>query len=215
MIFRDRGHAGRLLAERLGEYRAPATVVLALPRGGVPVGRAIADALQAPLDVMVARKIGMPGNEELAVGAVTARGVLVLNQAILRQILLPPGYLEAETERQRHVAHDRQTRLRGLRAGVPLAGKTAILVDDGIATGMTMMAAIADIHTQSPRELVVAVPVAPIETARRLREQVDHVVVLQTPEPFFAVGQFYEDFTQVDDDEVQAMLAGKATGMRR
>lgn len=209
MVFRDRQHSGKLLAERLMEFKAANPVVLALPRGGLPVGRAVADALGAPLGVVVARKIGAPGNEEFAIGAVTARGHRVLNEHALRHLMMPPGYLDRVTEAQRRVAEDREARYRGLGAPLDLRGRTVVLVDDGIATGMTMRAAIADVCAQAPAQVVVAAPVMPPDTYDEMRRLADRVVALEVPEDFYAVGQFYEDFTQVSDAEAEAILAAK------
>lgn len=209
-MFADRQQAGKLLGQRLLEFQATAPVVLALPRGGLPIGRAVAEALGAPLDVVVARKIGAPGNPEFAIGAVTARGHRVLNEHALRQVMLPPGYLEHEAEAQRKVAEAREQRYRGVRAPVDLRGRTAILVDDGIATGMTMRAAIADVRAQRPDQVVVAAPVMPPDTFDDMQRLADHVVALMVPPDFYAVGQFYSDFTQVTDEEAEACLAAGA-----
>lgn len=210
MIFQTRQQAGQLLGRRLADFKDASPVVLALPRGGLPIGRAVAEALNAPLDVVVARKIGAPGNPEYAIGAVTARGHRVLNEHALRQVLLPPGYLEKATEAQRRVAEAREARYRGLRAPTPLAGRTAILVDDGVATGMTMRAAIADVRAQAPAQLVVAAPVMPPDTYEQMKSLADRVVPLLVPPDFFAVGQFYADFAQVTDEEAEALLVAAA-----
>lgn len=206
MIFKDREKAGQLLAERLLAYRGMSVVVLALPRGGLPVARPIADALGAPLDVMVARKIGALDNPEFAIGAVTARGHRVLNEEALRMVLLPPGYLEQETERQAKLAAERETLLRGVRTAVPLEGKTVILVDDGIATGMTVEAALVDVRAANPAKIVVAAPVIGPEAFRMLSREAE-VVTLEVPAFFYAIGQFYADFSQVSDEEAKEILA--------
>ncbi|MGE5707492.1 MAG: phosphoribosyltransferase [Bacteroidota bacterium] len=206
MIFENREKAGKLLAERLLGYRGTSNVVLALPRGGLPVARPIADALGAPLDVMVARKLGAPDNPEFAIGAVTARGHRVLNEDALRMVFLPPGYLERETEHQAGLAAERERLLRGVRQAVPLAGKTMILVDDGIATGMTMEAALVDVRAESPAKVVVAAPVIGPEAFERLSKEAE-VVTLQVPSFFYAIGQFYADFSQVSDEEAREILA--------
>lgn len=208
-MFEDRQEAGKLLAERLKEFKDQDPVILALPRGGLPIGRAVAEALGAPLDVVVARKIGAPGNEEFAIGAVTARGHRVLNEHVLRQLMLPPGHLERETERQRRVAEQREARYRGVHTPHDLKGRTAILVDDGIATGMTMRAAIEDVRAQGPRRIVVAAPVMPPDTYVEMQKLADRVVAHLVPPEFYAVGQFYQDFTQVTDDEAEALLAAR------
>lgn len=211
--YRNREAAGRLLARELSEYRGQDVVVLGLPRGGMVVAAPVAEALGAPLDVLVARKIGAPTNPEFAIGAISSHGQVVLNDAALRHVALPPGYLDEEADRQRRLARQREAALRGMRPMEPLAGKTAILVDDGIATGMTVMAAIADLRAaeaaRRPRAIVVAAPVIAPDTLRTLARQVDRVVALAAPDPFYAVGQFYEDFTQTTDEEVQALLGAR------
>lgn len=209
--FSDREEAGEALArqlEAIEALRARPAVVLALPRGGVPVARPVARRLGAPLDVLVARKIGMPDQLELAIGAVTARGIRVLNDELLRHVLLPPGYLHAETERQRAIAAERERVLRQSRPEIPLEGRIAILVDDGIATGMTMRAAIADVRARGPASVVVAAPVVAPRTRDELSRLADRVVALEAPEGFWAVGQFYGDFGQVSDLDVIRQLAG-------
>lgn len=211
MRWKNRDQAGRQLAAKLSEYRGADVVVLGLPRGGVAVAVPVAEALGAPLDVLVARKIGAPGQPEFGIGAITSRGVQVLNDAVVRHMFLPPGYMALEGERQRQVALDRERRFHGDREALPLAGKTAIIVDDGIATGMTVMAAIADLRARppasQPREIVVAAPVIAPDTEVRLLERADRVVALAVPDDFMAVGQYYDDFRQVEDEEVKAMLA--------
>lgn len=209
MVFPDREQAGKLLAERLKEFQAVNPEVLALPRGGLPIGRQVADTLGAPLGVVVARKIGAPGNEEFAIGAVTARGHRVLNEHALRHLMMPPGYLERVTEAQRRVAEEREARYRGVKMPLDLRGRTVILVDDGIATGMTMRAAIADVRAQEPAQVVVAAPVMPADTYEEMSRLADRIVALEVPEEFYAVGQFYADFTQVSDEEAEALLAAK------
>lgn len=209
MPFEDRLDGGKRLAERLMPYRGQDVVVLGLPRGGVVTARPVAEALGAPLDVLVARKIGAPGQEELAIGAVTARGTRVLNELVLRHLLLPPGYLESETERQRRVAETRELALRNFRPAEPLAGRVVIVVDDGIATGMTMRAAIADAQAQRPSKLVVAAPVIAPDTFEVMTRLADEVVAVEVPQAFYAVGQFYRDFTQTTDEEVRQLLAAR------
>jgi putative phosphoribosyl transferase len=213
MVYRNREVAGRMLARELMEYRGRDVVVLGLPRGGVVVAAPVAEALGAPLDVLVARKIGAPSNPEFAIGAISSHGQRVLNDSALRYVALPPGYLDEEADRQQQVARARETQFRGVRPMVPLGGKTALLVDDGIATGMTVMAAIADLKAaepaRRPRAIVVAAPVMAPDTAQTIAGQVDRVVALEMPTPFFAVGQFYEDFTQTTDEEVQALLGAR------
>lgn len=206
MVFHDRKEAGLLLADKLRSYRGQDAVILGLPRGGLAVARPVADQLDLPLDIIVARKIGAPGNEELAIGAVTAHGMRVLNDRIIRMILLPPNYLEVETARQRSIASQREEELREGRPRIPLAGKIAIIVDDGIATGMTMRAAIADVRSQRPQSIVVAAPVMAPDAMIDLQGEVNSVIALELPERFYAVGQFYDDFHQVNDEEAHTLL---------
>lgn len=209
MVFKDREEAGRLLAYRLSKYQGEDAVILALPRGGLPVARQVADRLGAPLDILVARKIGAPGNEEFALGAVTARGTRVTNERALRHELLPPGYLDTKTQEQRSIANQREAYFRGVREPLPLANKVAILVDDGIATGMTMRAAIEDARTQAPLKIVAAAPVIAPDTFMDLQKLVDEVVVLEVPEVFFSVSQFYQSFPQVSDEEARDWLLAR------
>ncbi len=195
-----------MLAEKLEGYRGKDVVVLALPRGGLPVAREVADRFGWPLDVLVARKIGAPNHEEFAIGAVTARGTRVLNEEVLRGVMLPPGYLEAVSDDQTLLAKEREAMLRGARPAEPLEGRVVILVDDGVATGMTLEAAIADVRHQEPARLVVAAPVIAPRAFEALQYQVGDVVAVTVPSLFFAVGQFYADFTQVTDAQAKAYL---------
>ncbi len=209
MRFRDRSEAGRLLAETLSGRVAPPCVVLALPRGGVPVGREIARALDCPLDLVMVRKIGVPHQPELAVGAV-ANGeapVLVVNEDVRRTAGIDESWLERTKARELGEIARRRARYLAGRAPAPVAGRTAIVVDDGVATGATTRAALRAVRRRGPRRLILAVPVAPPETLARLREEADEVVCLHAPEWFAAVGQFYDDFRQIDDEEVVAALA--------
>lgn len=212
MMYADRREAGRLLAERLRAHRGAGTVVLGLPRGGVVVAKEVADALDAPLDVVVARKIGAPGYQEFAIGAVTAGGERVLYDEALRRMVLPPGYLDAATAEARREAVRREHELRGDRPPLALAGKTAIVVDDGIATGMTLRAALKDVRAAGPARLVVAAPVGAPETVAALRPLVDELVVPSLPPGFRAVGEFYLRFDQTEDAEVRALLQAAAGG---
>lgn len=204
--FTNRTEAGRLLAEKLETYRGQDVVVLGLPRGGLPVAREVADRFGWPLDVLVARKIGAPFHEEFAIGAVTARGTRVLNEQALRGIMLPPGYLEAASDDQTIKAKEREAVFRGDRPPVPLGGKVVVLVDDGVATGMTLRAAIADVRNFEPARVVAAAPVIAPDTFDALRHEVDDVVAVSVPAMFLAVGQFYADFTQVTDAEAKDCL---------
>ncbi len=207
VFFRNRTEAGMKLAGRLESFRSQQPVVLGLPRGGVPVAAMVAEVLNCPLDIIVSRKIGYPGNPELAIGAVTARGTRVLHDELLRMAMLPPGYLESATEAARKLAMEREEQFRAAAPMVPLEGKTALIVDDGVATGMTMLAAIEDGRARKPARVVVAAPVIAPSTVERLREVADEVVYLGAPADFYAIGQFYEDFAQVSDAEVREILA--------
>ena len=208
MMWRDRTEAGRALAAALAPYRGRDAVVIGLPRGGVVVAAQVARALGAPLDVRFAKKIPAPFQPELAIGAVSGGGERVLHEDLIRQLLLPPGYLAHATAEAREVARAREADLRGLRPAEPLRGRVAIVVDDGVATGMTMFAAVADVAAERPAELVVAAPVIAPDTALKLEAKADRVVALDTPADFMAVGQFYHDFRQTEDAEVRALLAG-------
>jgi putative phosphoribosyl transferase len=212
MMFRDRKAAGRLLAERLKTMSLDRPVVLALPRGGVPVGFEIVTALGAPLDLVLVRKIGAPDQPELALGAVVdgSRPEIVLNEDIVRHLAVPEAWIEAAAERQLAEIERRRRLYFAGRARVPLAGRTAIVVDDGIATGATMEAALHATRRAAPAQLVLAVPVAPPDTLERLRQEVDKVVCLAAPAFFGAVGSFYEDFDQVEDETVADLLARAA-----
>jgi len=204
--FKNREEAAKRLAKELTEYREKNPVVLAIPRGGVVVAYEVAKALNAPLDLIIPRKIGAPGNPELAIGAVTEDGTTILNQHLVAELGISKEYIELEKEEQ---IQEIRRRIRVYREDAPpqsLEGKTIILVDDGIATGATMKAAIHSIRKQRPSAIVVATPVGPPDTVEELRREVDRLVCLIVFEPFFAIGQFYEDFSQVNDDEVIRLL---------
>ncbi|HXH06193.1 MAG TPA: phosphoribosyltransferase family protein [Vicinamibacterales bacterium] len=205
MLFRDRAHAARLLAERLEPYRGRATVVAGMPRGGVPMARIIADTLGADVDVVLVRKLGAPGNPELAVGAVDEHGhVFVADHAA--SVGATDAYLAAETARQLAVLREQRRRYTPSRPPLDPRGRTVVIVDDGIATGATMIAAVRAIREHDPARVVVAAGVAPAETVERLASEADDVVCLATPWPFDAVGRFYDDFSQVSDEEVVRAL---------
>jgi predicted phosphoribosyltransferase len=213
--FRDRRDAGRRLADQLGQYaRRPDVLVLALPRGGVPVAAEVARALGAPLDVFVVRKLGVPGDEELAMGAVATGGVRVLNETVINGFHIRPQEIEAVTASEQEEIRRRERVYRGDRPPPDVRGRTVILVDDGLATGATMQAAVAALRQQEPAGIVVAIPVAAAVTCHELRAAVDDVVCVATPEPFYAVGAWYEDFTQITDDEVREILANSAAPKR-
>jgi predicted phosphoribosyltransferase len=210
--FHDRRDAGRVLAEKLASYaERPDVLVLALPRGGVPVAAEVARALRAPLDVFVVRKLGVPGYEELAMGAVASGGVRVLNDQVIRGLRVPQHVVEAVTAWERQELLRRERLYRGDRPPPDVRGRTVILVDDGLATGATMHAAIAALRQQGPARIVVAAPLGAAETCHALRTEVDDVVCAITPEPFYAVGSWYKDFSQTTDEEVRELLAGTAT----
>jgi predicted phosphoribosyltransferase len=209
--FRNRREAGRFLAAKLAAYaKRPDTIVLALPRGGVPVAYEVAQALEAPLDVFLVRKLGVPGHEEFAMGAIATGGLRVINQDVVRGLRIPPATLDAIAAREQQELERRERLYRGDRPAPDVRGRTVILVDDGLATGATMYAAVKALKQQGAGRVVVAVPIAPPETCDQLREVVDDVVCAVTPEPFHAVGLWYEDFSQTTDDEVRDLLARSA-----
>lgn len=209
--FRDRREAGRALAERLRGYAGrDDVIVLALPRGGVPVGYEVATALGVPLDVFLVRKLGVPGHEELAFGAIASGGILVLDRDLVAQLGLGGATIERVIAREAAELERREQAYRGDRPPPDLRGKTVILVDDGLATGSTMMAAAAAVAQQEPARVIVAVPVAAADTCELLRQQADEVVCLVTPSPFHAVGIWYDDFRPTEDDEVRQLLAAAA-----
>ncbi|RIH86656.1 phosphoribosyltransferase [Calidithermus roseus] len=205
--FKDRYEAGRELARSLSRYaHRPDVWVLGLPRGGVPVAYEVARALGAPLDVLIVRKLGVPGHEELAMGAIAPAGVRVVNQELLEQLEIEPQRLEQVERRERAELERRQQAYRGKRPFPDLSGKIVILVDDGLATGASMRAAVLAVRAMNPARIVVAVPVAPPDTCEALLEVADEVKALRQPEPFRAVGLWYEQFPQTSDEEVQDLL---------
>ena len=209
--FRDRSEAGRLLAAKLADCAdRPDVVVLALPRGGVPVAYEVARALGAPLDVFLVRKLGIPGHEELAMGAVATGGVRVLNEQVVRALRIPDYVIDAIAAKEEQELARRERLYRGDRPPPDVRGRTVILVDDGLATGATMHAAIQALRQQQPAHIVVAVAAASPEACDELKEEVDDVVCAVTPEPFYAVGLWYEDFSQTTDEEVRDLLARSA-----
>ncbi len=211
MLYRDRRHAGQVLAARLVPTleRADA-IVLALPRGGVPVAFEVARALDAPLDLFLVRKLGVPGHEELAMGAIASGGVRVLNHDVVAHLRLGDATIDEVAAREETELQRREDAYRGDRPAALLHGRTVVLVDDGLATGSTMKAAVEAVRLRAPARVVVAVPVAATATCAELRRLADDVVCAATPEPFWAVGQWYDDFTQTTDDEVRDLLARAA-----
>ena len=205
--FHDRREAGDRLAERLHAYaNRPDAIVLALPRGGVPVAYEVAEQLRVPLDVFVVRKLGVPGQEELAMGALASGGVRVLDDELIRMAGVSPTDIERATSMATEELSRQEARYRGARPFPDIRDKTVILVDDGLATGSTMRAAVRALRAQRPTSIVVAVPVGAPETCDALRAVADDVVCVATPDPFRAVGLWYEDFSQTTDDEVHALL---------
>jgi putative phosphoribosyl transferase len=222
-MFRDRADAGRRLSQMLTEYADQRPVVVALPRGGVEVGAEVAAALDAPLEILVVRKLGAPGHEELGIGAIAripgapdASAVrVVLDQELIRYLQVPPGYLEAESERQTREIARREELYRGGRPPVPLAGRVVIVVDDGVATGSSTRAALRAAREARPARLILAVPVGAPESLRSLSTEADEVVTLAAPRPFGAVGAFYDNFDQTSDQRVIELLDhawGRAAG---
>lgn len=206
-IFQDRRDAGRKLAEKLSAYAGrPDVLVLALPRGGVPVAYEVARALDAPLDVFIVRKLGLPGHEELAIGAIASGGVRVLNEDIVRGLRIPQSVIDAVAERELRELERRERAYRGDRPPPEVRGRTVILIDDGLATGASMRAAVAALRAQNPAQIIVAVPTAAPETCAALEPEVDKVICATMPEPFYGVGRWYEDFSQTSDEEVRALL---------
>jgi predicted phosphoribosyltransferase len=209
--FRDRRDAGRFLATKLTAHaNRPDVLVLALPRGGVPVAAEVARALGAPLDVFLVRKLGVPGHEELAMGAIATGGVRVLNEEVVRALRIPTHVIDTVTAGEQAELSRRERLYRGARPPIDVRDRTVILVDDGLATGATMHAAVRALRQQRPARIVVAVPIAPPETCEELSKEVDEVICAVTPEPFYAVGLWYEDFSQTTDNEVRDLLARSA-----
>jgi putative phosphoribosyl transferase len=206
-LFRDRAEAGQILAGRLKKAIGDQDIlVLALPRGGVPVGFEVAQAFRADLDVFLVRKLGVPGHEELAMGAIASGGVRVLNHALIEQLGIPAMAVDRVTEREQREISRREVLYRKGRPPLSTTKRTVVLVDDGLATGATMLAAVRALRAQHPERIVVAVPVASADVCGEFREHVDQIVCAETPEPFQAVGIWYEDFSQTTDDEVRELL---------
>ena len=207
-LFTDRRHAGRVLASKLGYYaERPDVIVLALPRGGVPVASEVAHALGAPLDVLVVRKLGVPGHEELAMGALASGALCILHVELLAHLGISHEDIAGIIRKEKLELQRRERAYRGERPPLDVSGRTVVLVDDGLATGSSMRAAIQSLRKQGPARIVVAVPVAAPETCRDLSAEADEVVCAATPQPFCAVGLWYEDFSQTTDREVSELLA--------
>jgi putative phosphoribosyl transferase len=209
--FGDRTQAGRLLADKLKAYAdRPDVLVLALPRGGVPVAYEVARTLNAPLDIFLVRKLGVPGHEELAMGAIASGGMRVLNEDVVRYLRIPGGVIDSVATGEQKELERRERAYRGDRPAPDIRGRTVILIDDGLATGSTMRAAVAALRQQHPSRIVVGVPTAAQETCDEFRAEVDEIVCATTPEPFYAVGMWYEDFSQTTDEEVRDLLGRAA-----
>ena len=207
MIFKDRHEAGKRLAERLLDYADRDDVlVLALPRGGVPVAYEVAERLNAPLDVFLVRKLGVPRQEELAMGAIASNGVRVLNQSVIRQLRIPNAVIDRVAENEQRELERREREYRDALPPPDVEGKIVIIIDDGLATGATMRAAALALKMQKPQKVVVAAPVAAPETCEEFAREVSEIVCAATPEPFYGVGMWYEDFSQTTDEEVRQLL---------
>lgn len=216
MRFHDRNHAGRLLAHRLASYaNQPNVLVCALPRGGVVVGAPVAEQLNAPLDVVIVRKLGVPGQPELAMGAIASGGVCVLTQGLIDELGISERAVQAVIAREEQELARREALYRGSAPPLEIRGRIVILVDDGIATGSTMRAAAELVRQQQPERLVIAAPVASPSTCAEMAGHADELVILARPEPFYAIGEFYEDFRQVSDEEVRELLQRAAARIAR
>lgn len=205
-MFKNRTDAGRQLADFLEDNDIDADLVVAIPRGGLPVGRVIADRLRIPLDIVSARKIGAPQSPELAVGAVAADGTVWLNESMIAELAVADSYLEEQIEFQRRAVSERIERYRGDRSPLKYEGKTVIVVDDGVATGATTTACIRQIENAGAKRVILAVPVGPSHSIEQLRTEADEVICVETPPYFSGVGQFYESFDQVSDEQAEGYL---------
>jgi len=211
MLFSDRYEAGRVLASKLANYKGRSdTLILALPRGGIPVAFEVASALGLPVDVFVVRKLGVPGQEELAMGAIATGDVQVINYAVVDELRIGPATIEVVAQKEREELQRRERLYRGERSPRTIQDKTIILIDDGIATGSTMRAAIAALRQIGPASIIVAAPVAAADTTRELSAEADDVICAETPESFSAISQFYKTFDQTTDEEVRDLLARAA-----
>lgn len=207
MLFRDRREAGQFLARRLTAYADRSDVlVLALPRGGVPVAFEVARSLHVPLDIFLVRKLGVPGHEELAMGAIASGGVRVLNDDVVRALRIPKDVVDLVAADEQRELERREWSYRGGDPAPIIRGRTVIMIDDGLATGSTMRAAIAALRKQAPARIVVAVPVGAPETCAEFRDEADEAICAEMPDPFYAVGVWYQNFSQTTDDEVRDLL---------
>jgi len=207
MIFRDRTEAGQILASKLTKYLNQVNaVILALPRGGVPVAYEVGKELGLPVDIFVVRKLGVPGHEELAMGAIASGGVRHINRDVVDQLRIDSETIDVASRREQKEIERRERLYRGARPPIDVRNKTVILVDDGLATGSTMRAAIAALRQHRPARIVVAVPAAAPQTCSEIGDEVDEIICAATPEPFYAVGQWYQEFSQTTDDEVRELL---------
>ena len=218
MYFRNRTDAGQTLAGHLQHYKStPDVLVLALPRGGVPVAYEVARELNAPLDVFTVRKLGVPGHQELAMGAIATGGIRILHDGVIQELGIPQRTIDIVSDQEQQELERRERIYRGERSAPVIENRTIIVVDDGLATGSSMRAAVRALRRRNPARLVVAVPTAPAEACQQLRESADEVVCVVTPDPFYAVGGSYVDFGQITDDEVKEVIerAGKlSSGVR-
>jgi putative phosphoribosyl transferase len=209
-MFKDRKEAGELLAKAVAKLGLSNVIVLGIPRGGVPVAEEVASALGAQLDLVITRKIGAPSNPEFAIGAVTQDGEPIIDEETIRSYGISKEYLHKEAKHQAEEVRERMRKYRGNSPYPDLRGKTVVIVDDGIATGNTTRAAIRSVKRKNPSAIILATPVAPYDTLQQLETEVDRVVCLDTPEVFYAIGEFYENFNQVEDDEVREILRRRA-----
>ena len=206
-LFKDRRDAGRKLAEKLTAYAdRPDVIVLALPRGGVPVAYEVSMALNAPMDIFLVRKLGLPGHEELAIGAIASWGIRVLNEEIIRTLGVDRNIINMVARQEQQELERREQKYRGDRPPIDIMDKTVILVDDGLATGASMRAAVAGLRTQNPSRIIAAVPTAAPEVCAAFESEVDEIICATTPQPFYGVSRWYRDFSQTTDMEVQLLL---------
>ena len=206
-IFKDRRDAGKQLAKELSDFKGQDdAIVLGLPRGGVPVAFEVAEALKLPLDVFIVRKLGVPGQPELAMGAIASGGIQVLNDSVIRRAGISESQIEDVAQKEKEELKKREKAYRGARPDIDLHGKTVLLVDDGLATGASMRAAISALQEHEPKKIIVAVPTAPSDTCQEFEPEVDQIICLRTPTPFWGVGGSYQNFSQTTNEEVRELL---------